>query len=226
MTKLFLFDIDMTLLWSGGAGVKAMNLAFAQAFGISDAYANVEFTGRSDASIFRDAARLHGLDGDFASLLARFQDVYHAILAQTLGETQGRVMPGIPELLAALRAAPGAFLGLATGNFRQAARLKLEHYGLHDFFLAGGFGDDSQDRAQIVALAIERLAQAASQDGPRQVCVIGDTPLDVAAARANAARPVAVATGSFSVQDLEAAGAELVFPDFSRWQEALGALLA
>jgi len=226
LTKLFLFDIDMTLLWSGGAGVKAMNLAFAQAFGISDACANVEFTGRSDVSIFRDAARLHGLDGDFPSLLARFQDAYHSILPQTLRETQGRVMPGIPQLLAALKAAPGAFLGLATGNFRQAARLKLEHYGLHDFFLAGGFGDDSQDRAQIVALAIERLAQAAGRDGPRQAWVIGDTPLDIAAARANAARSVAVATGSFSVQDLEAAGAELVFPNFSRWQEAAHALLA
>lgn len=226
MARLFLFDIDMTLLWSGGAGVRAMNLAFAQAFGISDAFAKVEFTGRSDTAIFRDGARRHGLDGDFSRLLARYQDVYHSILPQTLREAEGRVMPGVPELLAGLRAAPNAHLGLATGNFRRAAWLKLEHYGLDDFFLAGGFGEDSEDRAEIVRLAIERLAEVAGEAGPHEVDIIGDTPLDIAAGRANGARSVGVATGSFSVEALKRAGAQLAFPDFSRWQEVLAALLA
>jgi len=117
------------------------------------------------------------------------------------------VLPGVPELLAGLQATPEASLGLATGNFREAARLKLGRFGLYDLFLAGGYADDSEDRAELVAVAIERLAEASGGHGPREVYVIGDTPLDIAAAQANGARSVAVATGFFTVDELAAAGA-------------------
>ena len=202
-----------------------MTAAFAQLFGIDQGFAGLDFSGRTDTSIFREAVDVHSLDGDFPSLLARFQETYYSILPRTLAEAQGYVLPGVREVLAGLQAAPGAFLGLATGNFREATRLKLEHFGLYDFFPAGGYADDSEDRAELVAIAIERLAEASGGHGPREVYVIGDTPLDIAAAQANGARSVAVATGFFSADQLTAAGAGLVFPDLSSWQEVLDALL-
>jgi phosphoglycolate phosphatase-like HAD superfamily hydrolase len=225
LARFLLFDVDKTLVDSGGAGGRAMNLAFAQLFGIEQGFAGIDFSGRTDTGIFRDAARLHNLDGHFPTLLARFQQAYHSSLPSTLAQTQGYVLPGVRELLAGLRTAPGAFLGLATGNFHEAARLKLEHFGLYDFFLAGGYADDSEDRAELVAMAIERLAEAGGGHGPREVYVIGDTPLDIAAAQANGARSLAVATGFFTAEQLKAAGAGLVFPDFSSWQAVLDALL-
>jgi phosphoglycolate phosphatase len=225
LAKLFLFDVDKTLVDSRGAGSRAMNLAFAQLFGIEQGFAGIGFTGRTDTAIFRDAVNVHSLDGEFPALLARFQETYFSMLPTTLAEVQAHVLPGVRELLTAIQAAPGVSLGLATGNFRQAARLKLEPFGLYDFFPVGGFADDSEDRAELVAIAIERLAEASGGPDPREVYVIGDTPLDIAAAEANGAHSVAVATGFFSVDELTAAGADVVFPDFSSWQAVLDALL-
>ena len=225
MAKLFLFDVDKTLVDSRGAGSRAMTAAFAQLFGIDQGFAGIGFTGRTDTAIFRDAVGVHSLDRDFATLLVRFQETYYSIVPSTLAEVQAHVLPGVRELLAGLEAAPGAFLGLATGNFRESARLKLGRFGLYDLFLVGGYADDSEDRAELVAVAIERLAEASGGHGPREVYIIGDTPLDIAAAQANGARSIAVATGFFTVDELTAAGAGLVFPDFSSWQAVLDALL-
>lgn len=227
MARLFLFDVDNTLLNSGGAGAKAMTLACEEVFGVADAFAGIEYTGRSDIAIFRDAALAHNLDvdGQFPELLARFREAYFRFLPQTLRQTTGRVMPGMPQVLAALQATPGAYLGLATGNFSLSARLKLKYYGLDRFFQTGGFGEDSDERAEIVARAIERLTAQAADAGPHRTFVIGDTPLDVAAALANGVVAVGVATGTFSLQALKDAGAALVFPDFSPWQDVVAALL-
>jgi phosphoglycolate phosphatase len=227
LARLFLFDIDNTLLNSGGAGARAMTLAFEELFGVADAFAGIEYTGRSDIAIFRDAALAHGLDvdGRFPELLARFRDAYFRVLPQTLRQTTGRVMPGMPEVLTALQATPGAQVGLATGNFSLSARLKLEYYGLDRFFQTGGFGEDSDERPEIVARAIDRLTALAGDPGPHHTFVIGDTPLDVAAALANGVVPVGVATGTFSLQALKDAGAALAFPDFSPWQDVVAALL-
>ncbi|MGQ9571812.1 MAG: HAD family hydrolase [Dehalococcoidia bacterium] len=225
MSKIFLFDVDKTLVDSRGAGGRAMGLAFAQLFGIDQGFAGIDFSGRTDTGIFREAITKHGLDGDFPALLSRFQKAYYSILPKTLGESQGLVLPGVRELLAGLQTARGAVLGLATGNFREAARLKLEHFDLYHFFLDGGYADDSEERAELVAVAIERLAKASGGHGPREVYIIGDTPLDIAAAQANGARSIAVATGFFSAEQLTAAGAEVVFPDFSSWREVLKVVL-
>jgi len=203
-----------------------MTAAFAQLFGIDDGFAGIGFAGRTDTAIFRDAVGVHSLDGEFTALLARFQEMYYSTLPRTLAEVQAHALPGVREVLVGLQAAPGAFLGLATGNFREAARLKLERFGLYDFFQAGGYADDSEDRAELVAIAIERLSEAGGAHGPREVYIIGDTPLDIAAAKANGARSVAVATGFFTVDELTAAGAGVVFPDFSSWQAVLDALLS
>lgn len=211
---LVLFDIDNTLLWSGGAGTLAMTRAFRDLYGIDNAFRNVEFSGRTDTAIVRDALRLHALlDGDLQRQVLQFKERYVAHLAETIHEVSGgRVMPGIPGLLQDLARRPDVRLGLATGNFRAGAELKLRHYQLHHYFQTGGFGDDAEDRALVVGAAIER---AGGPGFTGRTVVVGDTPHDVSAAKANGAFALAVATGRNGVQELAAAGADAVFLDCS-----------
>jgi phosphoglycolate phosphatase len=212
VSKVVLFDIDNTILWTGGAGSRAMALAFRDLYGIEDGFRGVEFSGRTDTAIFRDALRAHGLlDGHFEEELERFKRAYVARLPHTLRTTPGGgVYPGIPELAQAL-IERGAVVGLETGNFRESGMLKLRHYGVDPFFRDGAFGDDAEDRAQLVRIAIERLRPSSGAE----IYVIGDTPHDVSAARANGAFALGVATGKSSVDELRAAGAHAAVPDCS-----------
>ncbi len=221
MTRLLLFDIDNTLLWSGGAGGKAMGLAFGDLFGIEDGFKKVEFSGRTDRYILVTALRQHGIDGDFDEHQARFLERYYAHLPQALRERQGKLMPGFPALLDDLSGRPDIRLGLATGNFSQAAQLKLAHYGIDGYFSGGGFGEASEDRAVIVRRAIERLGEGSPSP---EAVVIGDTPHDISSAKANGAVAVGVATGGHSVEQLKESGADFVFQDLSDWRSAVATL--
>ncbi|MCH7836337.1 MAG: HAD family hydrolase [Chloroflexi bacterium] len=222
MTRLLLFDVDNTLLWSGGAGGKAMGLAFHDLFGIDDGFKRVEFSGRTDRYILAEALRQHRIDGDYEEHQARFRERYYAHLPKMLHERQGRLMPGFPALLDVLSRQPGVRIGLATGNFSQGAQLKLAHYGIDGYFSGGGFGEESEDRAVIVRRAVERLGKGL----PRaEAVVIGDTPHDISSAKANGAIAVGVATGTNSVEELRESGADVVFEDFSDWQPAAATLI-
>jgi phosphoglycolate phosphatase-like HAD superfamily hydrolase len=225
MASIFLFDVDNTLLNSGGAGSRGMNLAFRDLFGIDSGFDGVEFSGRTDSAIFRNGLLLHHLpDGDFPTLLTRFRASYLRHLAHTLRETKGYVLPGVPALLRSLSEAQGVRLGLATGNFRRGAMMKLEHYGIRRFFRTGGFGEDSEMRSEVVARAIRRLG--GRPGGRNPVYVVGDTPIDVEAAKANGAVAVAVTTGTSSAEDLARAGAHVVFPNLGDVASVLGVLLS
>jgi phosphoglycolate phosphatase len=225
MARIFLFDIDNTLLNSAGAGGRAMNLAFRDLFGIEDGFEGVEFSGRTDSSIFRNGLLLHRLpDGEFPALMARFKATYLRHLARTLPQREGGVLPGVPALLRALSETDGVRLGLATGNFRRGAMMKLEYYGIRRFFRNGGFGEDSEERSKVVALAIRRLGTRPGGRNP--VYVVGDTPIDVKAAKANSAVAVAVATGTSSIEKLTHAGADIIFPDLGDVASVLGVLLS
>lgn len=221
MPRLFLFDIDNTLLWSGGAGGYAMGLAFRDLFGIEDGFKGVEFSGRTDRYILATALRKHGIDDEYAAVESRFLDVYCDHLPRTLRERQGKLMPGFPQLLEALARSPEARLGLATGNFSPSARLKLAYFGIADYFAGGGFGEESEDRAEVVRRALERLGEGVS---PADVLIIGDTPHDITAAHANGVVAVGVATGTNSLEELRASGADLVFEDFSDWESVAATL--
>ncbi len=216
------FD-DLTLLYTGGAGSKAMALAFEEMFGVPDGFAKVEWAGRTDVAILRDALALHSIDGDFAGLLEPFKREYFQHLERTLPETKGHLMPGVHPLLEELSKLTDVRLGLATGNFRGSGERKLRHYGIRDYFRDGGFADDSEERAQIVAIAARRMAGDTA--GPHQVVVVGDTPHDIASAKANGALAVGVATGPYGVDDLAQAGAQIVLPDFSDRASAVAKLL-
>ena len=228
MTKtLILWDIDNTLLYTGGAGSRGMTRAFRDLYGVDDAFGRIEFSGRTDTAIFRDCARAHGIDEDrLDAEQQRFLDAYVPHLTAALDECDGRLMPGVAEALDALSARAGEVVqGLGTGNFRRGGELKLRHYGIDRHFpgLRGGFGEDSESRDAVIGLAIQRLALT---NGARpRVVVIGDTPHDVAAARANGAFALAVATGKDSAADLLAGGADVAVEDLSDTGRVLEILL-
>jgi phosphoglycolate phosphatase-like HAD superfamily hydrolase len=209
--RLYLFDIDGTLISTGGAGSSAMRLAFTALWRIPDGFNGVEFSGRTDRAIFRDALAANKLDNiDFRDSLRRFKRAYFRRLPHTLQEHDGNVLPGVEELVQELAADPRTAVSLGTGNFRWSAGKKLGYYGIDRYFQFGygGFGDRMEDRASMIEEGIRSARRATGR--PATVFVIGDTPHDIAAAKANKAVAVGVATGPASAEVLERAGADIV----------------
>jgi phosphoglycolate phosphatase-like HAD superfamily hydrolase len=217
MPKLILFDIDGTLVLTGGAGSRAMTRAFLDVFGVRDGFEGILMAGRTDDLILTDAFAKARLPDDSART-ARFRARYLECLAEEIRRPHPgkRVMPGIVRLLDALKARADVFLGLLTGNYPEAARIKLEHFDLWRYFACGAFAGDAVDRNSLVPVAVQRARACGFRlSGPRDVWVVGDTPLDVACARAAGAVAVAVATGGCDAPSLHAAGADVVFEDLA-----------
>jgi phosphoglycolate phosphatase-like HAD superfamily hydrolase len=222
LTRLLLFDIDNTLLYTGGAGSVAMTLAFQEMYGVDDGFGKVEFSGRTDLYILSEGLRLHGINDGHRLHLDNFLQRYYGHLRHTLGEREGHLMPGFPQLLEALSEREGVRVGLATGNFSQAAWMKLERYGIREYFSDdGAFGEESLDRSEMVRLGIERFADGLA---PHDILIIGDTPHDISAALDNGLVAVGVATGNYTVDQLRDSGAQMVFQDFADWQAAAAKL--
>ena len=221
MTRLLLFDIDNTLLYTGGAGSHAMTLALQEMFGVTDGFAKVEFSGRTDLYILSEGLRQHGINDGHNAHLDEFLQRYYGHLRHTLGEREGHLMPGIPQLLEVLSQRDGVRVGLATGNFSEAAWMKLEHYGIRQYFADGAFGEVSLDRSEMVCMGVERFADGVS---PGDILIIGDTPHDVSSALDNGLGAVGVATGNYTVDQLRDSGAQLVFENFADWEGAAAKL--
>jgi phosphoglycolate phosphatase len=227
VTSLILFDIDGTLVLTGGAGGRAMTRAFEDVFAVADGFRGIPMPGRTDAWILSDALATHGIPREAADL-ARFRDVYLSHLATELEQPGPRkgIMPGVRALLDSLTARPDVYLALLTGNYEAAARLKLEYFDLWRYFPCGAFGDDAPDRIGLLPNAVARIAAAGGPSIPAAAAiVIGDTPLDVACAAAAGARSIAVATGSHSVEQLRDAGADVVLDDLGDTLAVMRALL-
>jgi phosphoglycolate phosphatase len=229
MRKLVLFDIDGTLVLTGGAGIRAMNRACEELVGHPQALTGIPVAGRTDRIILTDVATRagHSLDD---GLLDQLRERYIAHLRteierpgrvqsfESLGPRSGikAVMPGIRELLEILDRRSDVLVGLLTGNFQQGARIKLEHFDLWRYFQCGAFGDDSADRNDLVPFAVERARDCGLDDiEPSRIFVVGDTPHDVACARAVGAVPVAVATGGFTSDQLRESGADIVYENLA-----------
>ena len=189
--------------------------AFSTLFGVEDPQ-EVPFSGRTDRGIARDLFRMHGVE-DSTENWHRLRSEYLRLLLMYLPQRQGKVLPGIRRLLDELTSRADVAIGLLTGNARDGARLKLEHYRLHHHFHFGGFGDQHVNRDDVArdayAASREHVGQEVSLD---DVWVIGDTPMDVQCARAIGARVAAVATGWHSRERLEATAPDLLLDDFEQ----------
>ena len=234
---LVLWDVDHTLINAGRAGWRAYQLAFGQMFG-ADVPAAPSMAGRTDRAIALETLALAGVPDPRSQV-----DAFQRVLAQVAPSVadvvreHGRVLPGAAEAVRALAAAAGnpgtggsgrIVQSVLTGNMRVMAQMKLGALGLdRDLDLrVGAYGDAHEIRADLVPLARANAAAAYGADfsGPSTV-LVGDTPLDVEAARVAGARAVAVASGEFSVADLAAAGADAVLPDLTDTAAVLAAIL-
>ena len=192
-----------------------MERALHEAFGIAEISGDIPAAGRTDRAITHDLLREHGIEPT-SEARQRFQAAYFRHLPQVLATLDGTVLPGIRQLLEVLSQRPDVELGLLTGNFREAAWMKLSQYRLDSHFAFGGFGDEHHDRDDVARVAwAETERHLARTPDPQRVWVIGDTPSDVKCGRAIGAKVVAVATGIFTRQELAPCAADLLVDDFS-----------
>jgi phosphoglycolate phosphatase-like HAD superfamily hydrolase len=210
-----LFDIDGTLLSSGGAGKHAMYAAMVAEFGVIELHDDVPFAGRTDRAIGRDLFLRHSLEDSEANW-RRFERAYLEHLPQSLVSRPGRVLPGVAELLEQLHRRGDVSIGLLTGNLRDGASNKLRHYGIDHYFAFGGFGDRHFDRNDVAreayAEVVKRLPAPVSL---QHLWVIGDTPLDVRCARSIGAKILAVCTGFHSRAELAVEQPDILLDDLS-----------
>jgi phosphoglycolate phosphatase-like HAD superfamily hydrolase len=226
LIRLILFDIDGTLVLTGGAGVRATERAFRDVFDYTDGLTSVSMAGRTDAWIVAEMAALHGRTVDDARI-GLFKKVYVRYLSEEIEQPGPRkgILPGVRPLLDQLASSGELYLGLLTGNFHEGARIKLQYFDLWRYFGAGAFGDAAHDRNGLLWKAMAAVEQSGGPHvRPSEVVIIGDTPLDVAVAVAGGARSIAVATGSYDVKTLLESGADVALPDLSDRQVVLEAL--
>lgn len=216
---LYLFDIDGTLVDTGGAGMAALKQATQEIFG--DEGPELDLAGSTDRGIVGNIHRHYGAEFTDEAF-ENYLEVYHERLAHNLaqGEFDGRVIDGVSPLLQHLAADDAATLGLLTGNTAQGAAIKVRHFGLADYFAFGAYGCDHADRNRLGPIAMQRAEKHAGKSFVAdKTWIIGDTPKDIACAKAIGARCLAVATGSFSIAQLESYGADLVVASL---EEAIG----
>jgi len=222
--KACLFDIDGTLVLTGGAGQVAFAETFAAEFGVEQMTTDISFAGRSDRAIALDLLSAHGIEPSDANW-RQFRDSYLPRLDAALERCDGEVLPGVVEVIDQLHRRGDVLVGLLTGNVEQAAEKKLGYYNLWSHFAFGGFGDHHTDRNDIAAVA---LAAARKQyrgngaaAGEETIVVIGDTPNDIKCARSIGARAVAVPTGHTPAEVLAPHEPDLLISDLRDAQALL-----
>ena len=211
MSRLLLFDIDCTLIDTGGAGMAALKETACELFGAEGP--ELDLAGSTDWGIVRGMLEHFGSDLS----LEDFYQVYLSKLGPNLASFSGRVLPGVESILSDLKKSE-ATLGLLTGNIAEGAKAKIDHYGLDDYFSidVGAYGDDHHDRNQLGPVALGRASSMHGIDfRAEQSVVIGDTPKDIACGKAMGAATLAVATGRFSVADLASHEADLTVVDLN-----------
>lgn len=221
MKTLLLWDIDGTLILSGGAGYRALGVALRTEFGIEGTLEGVELAGRTDRWIARSVFRKFNLPAT-PEAIDRYLEAYLRALPGELAVPGARTLPGVAEILEALGRRGDVASGLLTGNLRRGAEIKLRHHGLWTHFAFGAFADDAEVRDELGPHAVRRAcAHHEVEFATHRVWVIGDTPHDIACGKAIGAHTVAVATGGYTVEELAACGPTAVFADLGNQGEFL-----
>ena len=220
-----LFDIDGTLLNTGGAGQAAMEAALASEFDANRPIEGISTAGRTDRAITADMFEYFGYENNEQNW-QRFLSSYLKHLPGHLATCEGAVLPGIPQLLAELSARDDVLLGLLTGNYEQGAWLKLDYYQLSKHFGFGGFGDIQHHRNDVAREAFDKVSDHHDEPIDRnKLWVIGDTPADVECGRAIGAKTIAVSTGMFSSDELQSSNPDHLFADFGKTSTLLELLM-
>jgi phosphoglycolate phosphatase len=224
--KLVLFDIDGTLLGADGAGRRALKRVMDDYYQPLEELANWSFGGKTDPQIAREL--LSAIEFEIQQLESEipvFVERYLTYFKNDRANIQAQLKPGILELLQHLEGHPEVELGLLTGNVVEGAQIKLEILEIEHYFkdAPGAYGSDHEDRYQLVPFALERSKQHYRE---KDIVIIGDTPHDIQCGLAWNVRSIAVATGAFTVQELEAYEPDYVFEDLSSTQTVLDAILA
>jgi len=230
--RLVLFDIDGTLLTTGGAPRRAISRALREIFQIDDGLDGLSrssFAGKTDPEIIlailaRNSYPLEKMDDSLSLFFKRYTE---ALKEELPGETRARLHPGLKELLQSLKSSGKAFLSLLTGNIREGAQIKLDHFGLAPFFSSGSFGSDSRDRGDLPAIAVRRVFELTGQRfKDKDVVIIGDTFDDLKVSRLFGAKAILVATGFYPYDELARAGPDCLFRDFSDTPKVVEAILS
>lgn len=217
--KLLLWDIDGTLISTGMAGVNAFLLAIEKVFGIQTTRDGVEFAGRTDIRIMHSMFKKLSIAATVENL-ENLKKAYFQCLAEELPRHQGKVHPGILEILQESQKRKDIVLGLLTGNLSRAAELKLTHYKIWHFFEFGVFADDSMDRNELGPIALRRAMEKYKHEfAPKNVLIIGDTPHDIECGKVIGAQTIAVATGGYSYEKLQPHSPTILFHDLKDTQK-------
>ncbi len=226
--RVFLFDVDGTLVTAHGAGRRALGVALEKTFGATGPLETYDFRGKTDPRIVGDLMLAAGVpEAEVRARLSACLAAYVEALEEAVGDGRRvEVMPGVADLVRALGERAEAVVGLLTGNIEAGARVKLATTGLLPYFRVGAYGSDDPDRTRLPAIAAARVERLTGRPvGFEQMVIIGDTPLDVDCARACGATAVAVATGQHPLAELRACAPDLIFPDFSDVATVLARLL-
>jgi phosphoglycolate phosphatase-like HAD superfamily hydrolase len=205
MKTLFLFDLDGTLVSTGGAGLRALDFAFDEIYKIKNAVEFINPSGKTDPAIFREMVQLHlkrDMTGqDLKSLAATY--LYY--LEREMKTSPKKItLPGVDDFVRHVSVNPKIVMGLGTGNLERGARLKLEFSNLNSYFPFGGYGSDAEDRAEVLKFGLKRAEEFCGERiSPESVYILGDTILDVAAARRAGFKCIAIASGGHSYDKLK-----------------------
>ncbi|HEX8371995.1 MAG TPA: HAD family hydrolase [Chthoniobacterales bacterium] len=221
MKKLLLFDIDGTLVDTGGTGFAALQKSLLDGFGIEDDLAHISLAGATDTNLCREILAHHQIEPTAANI-AHYLDGYLHHLQKLLPEKTGRLLPGILELLTEIKKRPELVVALLTGNLVRGAEIKLAHFGIWHFFEFGAFADDHHIRNELGPFARARaLEKHGVEFPPEGIYVVGDTPKDIACGRAIGAKTVAVATGEYSTAELAEFQPDFLFESFAETAAAI-----
>lgn len=226
--RLILFDIDGTLVDSGEAGTRSMNLAFKEIFSLEHPFRGISMAGKTDIQIVKEALRSHNIAAS-DSTISFIVNTYLRHLSNEIRNDRKYIKPGIINILERLSDRTGCALGLLTGNIEQGAKIKLDSFDLTKYFsfagrgMVGAFGSDNEDRAKLLPVAVTKYKDFSGKTINYEDCiVVGDTPLDVHCVKPYGAFSIAVATGPYSAEHLRLAGADAVFGDLSDIEAFMG----